>query len=294
MRSITFTNSLGASITIGPDTDYIITSLSGIETAPLDLQTTKAPFQDGTTLIDQLLEPRTMVVEGAIAIPKDLSAIATRRRALQTTLNPKLGPGTLTLTTDHGTKSISAVAAACSLPNKLFSEPYQRFQLEFYSPLPFFTDTTGTTIDVSYVSSYFGFAASGFAFAAAGITLGSTGGVGGQTVDIDITGDVSSPLVVRFVGPATNPKILNQTTGEYIRCEIELIAGEYIEVNTAFGAKNVMLYQGSVLSNGMAYLDILTTFFQMIPGINRIAFYEEGTLPGSYAVITYRNQFVGV
>lgn len=292
MRSITYANPNGHTITFGlPPAPYYITALKGIDAPSLDLQTQKAPYQDGTTLIDQLFQSRTIAVEGAIAVPVSNPAIAPLRREILSVCNPKDGPGTLTLTTDWGTKSIRAVPSSVVFPNRVPTVPFQVFQLMFYAADPFFLDPSDTVINAYYTSSGFSFP---LAFPDLGITMGSVGGIGGKSVTIDNVGDVDTPVVIRFDGPATNPKMTLLNTGEYIQLNVTLTAGQYVEVSTGFGSKSVAYYDGATLSNGIVYLDILSSFFSLVPGSNDIQFYDAEANTGSYASIAYRNRFIGV
>jgi len=90
------------------------------------------------------------------------------------------------------------------------------------------------------------------------------------------TGDVPAPFLVTFQGPSVNPRIINQNTLEYIRLNTTLAAADSFEVDTSFGNKTVILTQGGIVKNGIAFLDIGSTFFQiprptlpdLPPGVN--------------------------
>ena len=40
--------------------------------------------------------------------------------------------------------------------------------------------------------------------------------------EIENEGDVDAPIQIEYVGPAKNPKITNETTGEYIQVNMEI------------------------------------------------------------------------
>ena len=154
MRVLTFTASNGTSITFTGTplpSGYFITSLEGIDTPTVDSQTQKAPYQDGVTNIDQLLEVRDITLEGYINVPVNLAAINPLRRTLQAVLNPKLGVGNIVYTYDSGTKTIPAKCIACTLANRNMPEPFQKFQIQFECANPYWLSTTTDTTSAGLV-----------------------------------------------------------------------------------------------------------------------------------------------
>ena len=290
MRVLTYTNPSGTTLTLS-QTPYLITKLSGIDAPRLAVQEKFAPYQDGSTYIDALFQPRDIVVEGAISgSPVDLTDIATARRALVAALTPKSGIGTLTYTWDGGSFAIAAIPVSSPvLPNKLATEPFQRFQITFHCPDPYWRSVAATNLSVVYLGYSLEFPAGGIEFVPGGILLSELGGIKGQMQNITIVGDVPSPVTLVFYGPADNPKITNNTTGEYIRIEKTLATGEAITVTTDFGNKTVTI--GGV--NAMQYLDLSSIFFLLQPGINQLQFDEDGTNVGSSAAITYYDRYIG-
>jgi len=111
---------------------------------------------------------------------------------------------------------------------------------------------------------------------------------------ITISGDVPSPIIATFPGPAFYPQIINQVTGEYIQINTELANGDSVVVNTAFGQKTVVLTKGGIVSNGNAFLDIGSTFLQLEPGANTLYFDEGNQLATATASLVYTNRYVGV
>lgn len=287
MRVLAYTNSNGQTLTLS-QMPYLITKLSGIDSPKLALQEKFAPYQDGSTYIDALYQPRDIVVEGAISgSPVDLTAIATARRAIIAALNPKYGVGTLTYTWNGGTLSIPAIPVSSPvLPNKLSKEPYQRFQITFHCPDPYWRTVSATVVPIIYLGYSMEFPVE---FLPGGILLSELGGIKGQTANITIVGDVPSPLTMVFYGPADNPKITNTTTGEFVRIVKTLTAVEAATVTTNFGNKTVTI--GGV--NAMQYLDLQSTFFQLQPGTNQLECWEDGENVGSTVSISYYDRYIG-
>jgi phage-related protein len=292
MRTFSYLNPDGATIEFS-NYPYMITNLSGIDSPSLSIQEKFAPYQDGSTYIDGLYGARDITIEGAIAsAPMDVVGMAAARRLIIKALNPKTGVGLLTFTGDSGTFEIPAIPVSSPVfAYRDSNEPYQRFQVAFHAPSPYWTDVSDTVLTLSYTGSYVTFP---FAFAPGGSAFGSLGTINGQVINIDNTGDVATPLTMVFNGPSVNPKIQNNTTGEYIQLNKTLVAGECITVYTAFGRKTVTFTSGGTTISAMQYLDLLSTFFVLELGANQLQFIDDGTKIGASASVTYRKQFIGV
>lgn len=142
MRRLTYTDSYGNATVLGNPASgkarFVITSLVGFDSAPVSRFTQKAPYQDGDTHIDSLMNERTITVEGAIYKSNNLTNIFTERRALAQGFNPKSGVGTLLYEYDGGnSKTVKcALDQGPVFPNKLATEPFQRFQITFIANDP--------------------------------------------------------------------------------------------------------------------------------------------------------------
>lgn len=292
MRVLTYLNPDGTSIEFS-NYPYMITNLSGIDSPPLALQEKFAPYQDGSTYIDGLFGARDITIEGAIAsTPMDVAGMAAARRLIVKALNPKTGVGALTFMGNSGSFQIPAIPVSSPVfAYRDSTEPYQRFQVTFHAPSPYWMDVSDTVITLSYSGSYVTFP---FAFAIGGSPFGSLGTINGQIINIDNTGDVSTPLTMVFNGPSVNPKIRNNTTGEYVQLNKELLVNEYITVYTAFGEKTVTYTSGGVTESAMQYLDLFSTFFSLMAGVNQLQFIDDGTKIGASVSVTYRKHFIGV
>ena len=535
-RKLVFVNASSDTLTIDTDGPIFPVKIDGLGTPETMIQEQKAPFQDGTTYIDALFQPRTITVEVAILKPNNFTEIDTYRRELAKKLNPKLGQGTLTYTTEGGAvyKIAAIPMSSPSFPNKDYRDPYARAQVTFYCNDPYWKKTTADTINLPTAStsaeSVINGAASNFPCviqlangdlfavyyrtsdayivsrtysggswsgetvinaassgvpcviqlangdlflvysnassyivsrtytsswsaeatinaASSGIpsviqlangnlfltytksadsslqsrtyttswsgeslvsasaqgasviqrsdgTLvaayrkESTGYIAMRTYDsawsdestinaadsqkanllelingallvfykresddyvvsrtgeevwssesiisntasswpsviqladeslyfayvrtsdsyivskirsvtpvaATVTGDYNTPISVTFTGPSTNPRIVNADTLEYIRLNTTLAATDTFVVNTAFGNKTVTLTQGGIVKNGIAFLDIGSTFFQLTPGANTVYFEDDAVASTATATMTWTERYVG-
>ena len=92
-----YINPLGKELTL--DTwpkrkDYLLQNWEGFGEVPVSLQTRKSPYQDGVTVMEQLLEPRHLSLE-VVLLGESKQDVYDKRRFIQSLFNPKLGQGRL-------------------------------------------------------------------------------------------------------------------------------------------------------------------------------------------------------
>jgi hypothetical protein len=232
--------------------------------ADLNIQEQVAPFQDGTTPIDQLFKPREVVLEGAILYPNDFSEIACGRRAIISGLNPKAGPGSAIYTNNLKSYALRNVVPEGPLfPDKQLPDPYQTFQVTFHCHDPYLYDTFAIEDTIS---------------------------VGGSNASVN-SGDVMSDLLLAINGPCVNPKITNQFNGESIAYVGTLLSTQSLVINTAFGSKSATLYTGGVASNAMASISPSSIFFGLGIGSTGITFSVSSGTPT--CTLTHTNRYIG-
>jgi phage-related protein len=113
---------------------------------------------------------------------------------------------------------------------------------------------------------------------------------GPPIINIVNKGDVQTPVRIEFKGPATNPKISNRTTGEYIQVRRELAYGDVLIITTDFGAKRVEINGQNVFN----WIDLDSSFWQLQPGDNIIEYTSDVPVEPAAVLISYRNRYVGV
>jgi phage-related protein len=259
MRSLTYTNPIGGSVQFSR-TPFLIESLVGLDLPTIDIQEQKAPFQDGTTPLDQLFQPREVVLAGKILAPQNLSQIATYRRQILSALNPKAGPGSLLYQNDLRSYLLTAVLVDPSdplFPNKDLTDPYQAFQITFYCHDPYLYDPAPTSV------------------------------VFGSTASVINSGDVEASVTITIPGPCTNPTITNVTSGLAIAYVGSIASGASLVLCTKPGQIRCLL--GGV--NSMANIAATSTFWSLVLGTNTI----EVTFGSGSPDITlaYSNKYLG-
>lgn len=268
---------------------YILAKLEGTGGVDANLQTTKAPGQDGSTIHDVTLENRAVGIEGYVS-GTDRENMYKRRMQLASILNPKLGAGALTYQNDYGTKVIHAVPEESPVFAERISN-YQKFSVTMICPQPFWLDEYGSKEEIALWIGNLEFE---IEIPEEGLEMGYR--ESNLIVNVNNHGDVECGMRIEFTALASveNPSLYNIYTQELIKVKQTLQAGDKLIINTAFGNKRVELLRGGVKTNVFNYIDLDSTFLQLAPGDNLLRYDAESGIENLDVAIYYRPQYVGV
>jgi hypothetical protein len=87
---------------------------------------------------------------------------------------------------------------------------------------------------------------------------------------------------------------MNLDTGEFVRINATMAAGEAYHVYTHFAGKRVMRLFGGTWSNAFSMLDVGSTFLQLAAGRNTLRYDSEDNMDLLEVSIYYRPQYLGV
>lgn len=282
MQKVTFTNSRGDSIELAYQSPFFLNKIEGLGDVDADIQNQKAPGQDGSTHIATTLAERFISME--VVILKDLQ---NNRQLISKVFNPKLGEGILVYENDVVKREIKAIPEHVPTFPDVRPSPVKTATIDLICNNPFWL----TEEKVHQLVVWEG----GFKFPLKLPTkMGFMSSSKAKTLVND--GDDETPINVVFNGPATSPiKIINVTTGEYIEVNQNLLAGEKIEINTAFGQKRVtkILSDGSKL-NAFHYITLGSSFFNLIVGNNIIDYSTGADYERAAVQIAWHNRFLSV
>lgn len=292
MQRLTFTAANGQQIKMDTRPFRLLT-LQGAGAVQTDIQTQKAPYQDGATYIDALLEPRFLLLDVAI-MAESSEQLYQHRRKLAQVFNPKLGPGLLRYEYDGGAKEIEAVAElAPEFPTGRDNRApgFQRAILSLVCPSPFWRDIVTTKAEVAIWRGALEFP---LELVEEGIEIGFR--EPSLIVNIENPGDVACGMEVKFKALATvvNPLLFNVNTREFIQINKTLTAGEVLTVTTHFANKRVETYKNGITSNAFNWIDLESTFLQLDPGDNLLRYDADDGLDNLEVDIYYNPQYVGV
>jgi len=288
MRKLIYTNERGESVELSSE-NFRLRELNGIGGADTDIQTQKGAYQDGETYIDTLLEMREISLELAM-VAKNNEEIYDLRQKLVRTFNPKL-KGELKYKY-HGNERVVDVVPDSSPEFPSTSAPtYQSASITLLCPSPFWEDVMPGGEVLGFVSGGLTFplklnpvAPEHTIFARRGFEAG-----------LNNQGDVPTPVKITFFGEAENPKIKNNTTGEFIKINQTIGENEKLHINTAFGQKRAEIEdENGEITNAFHYLDLESTFWGLKVGSNDVDFESDISKDKASVEISFRNRYVGI
>lgn len=283
MPKLIYTNERGQSIEMGDSAPLLVTKINGLGGVKNNIQKQVAPYQDGSTIAGATLDDRELYIEGVILAAN----IDSYRRQLLQVFNPKL-TGTLRYERGQVVKEIGCKPEiGPSFPSN-YGKSGQIFSMTLLCPMPFWLDTYTESEEMA---DWVG----GLAFPLQLPMMFAGRSTKVNTV-LHNAGDVETPLTFEFIGPCTNPKVINADTGEFIKVNRELAEYEKLVITTDFGRKRVRLfnlYTGEE-TNAFNYIDLGSTFFQLQPGNNQLSYDADIGKETAKVWIRWRNRYLGV
>lgn len=286
MEQFIFENSLGNSITIDQNNDstFFLQSYDGLTSSEIIPITTTGYNQIGSKFIKNKIGIRLINISFQV-YGETMQDFYEQRRNLSSIFNPTLGEGVLTYQNDFINKSIDVSISAMSYPTEKNGN-LQLFTVELiaHNPLWYDTELSGLKLD-----GFTGGLTFPLSIVNGGVILAEKGAVG----NIEIIGDVPSPILVEFRNSGTNPKLTNVTTGDFIQINTIIDDNEKIIVNTAYGNKTVTFINIDGEESSAYHLTSNDSkFFSLPMGLNKLSFEASGGMPEIY--IYWRNWFLGV
>lgn len=109
-------------------------------------------------------------------------------------------------------------------------------------------------------------------------------------------GDVETGLLIHFTAAATveKPTLTNVATGEFIKLNRTLVAGETVVVNTNYGAEGVTSYLGDTITDVINDLDLASDFLQAPIGTTSLHYTADSNVTAMTVTIYYFQKYLGV
>ena len=277
------TNKNGEQIVLGNQAPYFLEKIDGAGEVPVAIESQKAPKQDGSTYLGNVLDNRAVSIEGMIITKGDPNAALEARRLMQRVLNPKMDAVRITYHHGNQVKEIVGIAETTPVfPGGQGSKGlyYQKFLLHLICHEPFWLDTYFESQEMSYLMG-------GIQFRLVLPTMFSYRGFKRRAIN---GGDVPTPVEIEFKGPAINPTVNNLTTGEFITVNRELGEEDVLTISTTFGQKYVRING----QNAFHYIDLASTFWQLAPGENTLSYQSNNDSIKTRVVVKWKNRYVGL
>ncbi|XWN51256.1 phage tail family protein [Anoxybacillus flavithermus] len=285
MQRIIFTNARGQSVELKSSAPFLLQSIDGLGDVDADIQTQRAPFQDGSTYIDSVLQERAISLE-VVILASDKPTLLQQRQYLASVFNPKLEQGILRYENGEVVREIEAVPDGVPVfpSGRENSGPtFQKALVNLLCPNPFWKSTEIT--EEPTFEPLFQFPFEGVFEI----------GVQRDNRIIVNDGDAPTPVFIEFYGPAVNPKITNKTTGEFIKVNQTLQEGEVMKIDTTPGKKSVYFVQpDGTERNVFNWIDLNSSFFQLVVGENEIEYSADSDIQGAIVNIRYHKLYNAV
>lgn len=252
--------------------------------------TTKSWNQHGESLINSLIE----AYEGELIFilytrNRRADEIEMGRRLITNICNPLNGTVRMTVTLNNGSiyhRDVTFITAP-NFPIGIENRNYdwQKVQLLYAANNPFWYDEN--EIIESFRGSIPMFK---FPFSMSTTTPVKFGEVTPANQAYNY-GQVEAPIEIEIQGACVNPRIINETTGDFIGFKnLTMGINDVLIIQTAFGQKKVLLNG----ENAFNKLDFNSTFFNLAIGANAIDFTDDSGSPSARISFLYKNLYITI
>lgn len=271
--------------------DILLSHIEGLGHPGATSQKTQGVSQDGEDAEDALLDPRSIRADITIRT-KSREKLYELKRKVYRIINPKTynkstnkkGELLLYYTNDYKKYRIYARVEDSVDFNARFLN-HDKATISFLCVDPYWLDAEGIDIDIKSVRG-------GLKFP---LILPNHFALVSFYKEIENIGDIDVPVQIEYTGPATNPRITNETTGEYIQVNMEIGEKEKLVINTAEGQETVNLITPHEVKDVYNNIDLSSTFFKLIVGKNLIKYSSDAeTSKDSVKIKEYTNKYLGV
>lgn len=261
---------------------YIVSSISGLTSQNVTFQTSTGLRNVGAKVETQVVEANRLSVSGTLKGP----ATDKRRRMLQTIVPQERG----TITID-GKYKLDVYPQKTPDIERYLSDP--QFNFILYAPFPYWRSGDGKAIDLLGLTKQFRFpwnisSPNPFRFSTFTEVF---------YTNVYNGGNVPSKWRAEFYArtDVTGPSIQNMVTGEFVKLNMDLSAGEMVIVDTTGQELSVKHYTATgEESDAFEHLDIDSSPFELVVGDNLLKTDAEQNRTGLSVRIVYNDYVSGV
>lgn len=289
MQKVKYTNPKGEEVAFGFSPPYIFEKIAGIGAEDAQLITTESAGNSGKTFHGLYFGDReitlTMHIKGTTR-----AAMYENRQKLIAKLNPEQSAsgkmGRLEYSNDYMTVWIPCIVKSAPQSFQRYGNYEKSVQIVFYCPSHLFRATNPQRNRIAYMGGGLEFPAE---FGAV-----EFGAQGYQTTLFN-SGDSAAPVMVQIYGPAVMPQIMNWDTGEYIKVNRELYAGDLLTIGTEPNNLTATILRANGTTEiAFGYIDLSSTFFQAAPGENKLRYLSEDDSTSTVVIIEMYPRYGGV
>lgn len=243
MFELTVQNKKGEQLRLTDSKSYDVLEISGLNPSAANVNTKAVTGYDGTKFNSSRIGQRNIVITLNIKYPIEENRL-NLYKFFQVKRYIKIYFTTMT-------RNVWIEGIVESFENNHFTN-LQKPVISIICPDPYWKSADERTFDFTESVSLFEFP---FEIPTGGIAFSERIV---KTSEYINTGDVPTGGIITFTasGTVTNPKIINNTTGEFFELDCEMQSGDRIVINTGFGEKSVILkhlyYEENILSSRSA------------------------------------------
>lgn len=282
MFELSVKNEYGDVLMLTGNPDYDVLSVSGLNPAPAEINTTPVSGIDGTRYNSARVGQRNIVIR--LNINGD---IEDRRIELYRYFRVK---HTVRVYYKNEHVDVYIDGYIETFENDFFTI-LQQPQISIICPDPYFKSMSETEIDFENVTALFTFP---FAIAAEGIPFSSLNEISSRYFNV---GNVETGGIITFTALADgvkNPVFYNNTNGTFFGVDITMQSGDVIEINTQRGEKSVKLTRSGVTTSIVGDRTSGSTWIVFEPGENEISFGADVSASSLRCTLSCVQRFEGV
>lgn len=282
MFELSVRNEYGDVLALTGNPDYDVLSVSGLNPAPAEINTTPVSGIDGTRYNSARVGQRNIVLR--LNINGD---IEDRRIELYKYFRVK---HTVRVYYKNEHVDVYIDGYVETFENDFFTI-LQQPQISIICPDPYFKSMSETEIDFENVTALFTFP---FAIAAEGIPFSSLNEISSRYFN---AGNVETGGIITFTALADdvkNPAFYNNTNGTFFGVDITMQSGDVIEINTQRGEKSVKLTRSGMTTSIVGDRTSGSTWIIFEPGENEISFGADVSASSLRCTLSCVQRFEGV
>lgn len=265
--------------------NHIDVNIEGLDLPQIRQDAYNRPGEDGGRLAHSFYAGRTIVMRGEV-YANDVTTYRAARQALGAAFGLQRDNNNVPILRSLQLKDLVGNQYQINVSTKTFlmRDEYPlhaSFQIEFYAPDYRILSQTSQTVSVSMPVS------GGVVYTVVfPIVYGASSG--GSAVAVNNGSTQASPIVT-IAGPAINPVVTNQTTGERFAINLTLLAGDVLTLDMA----NRTLVQGTSSSTTprMGSKSADSVFWKLQPGSNLILFTAD-TFDTGTATVSWQDSYL--
>lgn len=273
-----YKNELGEEINFSPFGEIIALKVEGINGHEIDVSSTKGINQIGDSVTSVTVNSKPITIDGVLR-----GNLEHNRKTLLNIIRPQI-KGVMYAINDN--EEVFKIDVVCkNTPIVGFGLNTMPFQLSFYAAYPYWKKEDSESVDIRKLVALFRFPRN---FSG---TWKFSEYQRSEFINVENNGNENTSLKIVYTAKtiASNPKLLNVETGEYIKLNYTFAAGETVTITTGYNNKKII---SSTKGNIFRNLDLInSTFLQLKPGKNIFKFTAD-TNESNVDVVVYYEEVV--